>query len=1115
MKTFFCIILILITGVADSQNGYKLITKMMKQINKEISAKNLDKALSIALKADSLYIEEGEDVNSEYVFLKRITGYIYAGLGRKAEAESNYREAMDLYLGIPYQFDPEYIITTNEYALLLMEEGRYAEAEPSLLEAIEYQRSEKHMKAPEYAYTLSSLGNLYYKTGRYIEAESKLKDAISIGAYKTGEFKEDYAQSLDLLADIELETENSLAAIDFYKTALKEYKKIYGEKSTDYAYSLAKLGDAFIKLSQFSAAEPLYKEAINIEKTAGRVKTEDYAFFLNEKAVLFREKSEYDAALSLHKEALSIQKAGGYDVSDTYFNLAQLYTLMADYSSAEEIALRYISSGEMSGKNGTEYLTWINLLGNLYTLTGNYIKAEKIYKEIIEKEKKMNGEVRSDYAVDLDNLANLYRVTGKPELARPLIMKALEIKKKNLGEISVEVAYSLNNLASISRIEGKYQEAESSQKNATELYRKCLGEENSDFAGSLIDLASIYIAEKRYHDAEPLLRRSIEIVNKTNGENHPLCNSAFRILAGLYESTGKADSAEILYLKVNRNLHFQIQDNFSYLVEKEKEAFISTFTHDFSRFNSFIYSRKLNNPALTGIAYDNQLALKGIVLQSSKAFRQAILNSNDNILIDEYSKLSASHTLLIEQQQLPVSQRWVNTDSLESISVEQEKNLNMKMKKIPGFNGISGFENVRWTDVQNELSENEAAIEFVSFDANSDNNETIIYCALLLRKGMKYPEMIKLFNESDLKKFIDKNKSGNDATTADRLYRFSQSDQGKNLYDIIWKPIDNYLGGVEKIYYSAAGLLNTISFDAIPVNADKYLSDKYKLIAMTSTREIIKKSDESLHTTDSQKAVFYGGINYDSDTSKLRSGLQRSANTGSLHRTRFIENDLLRGSGFQFLEGTLSEVQTIESLFNKKNIPAMIFSGDDATEESLKNLNNLNSPVCLHIATHGFFFPRQTNLSESGSVSENSYRSADNPLFRSGLILAGGNHVWKNQVIPPDLEDGILLASEVTEMYLPNTQLVVLSACETGLGDIEGSEGVFGLQRSFKMTGARFLIYSLWQVPDYQTSELMNKFYEGWLKGQLIHDAFRNAQSFMKTKYQGIPSDWAAFVLVE
>ncbi|HBH85224.1 MAG: hypothetical protein A2X05_05960 [Bacteroidetes bacterium GWE2_41_25] len=1114
MKTFFCIILIMASGMASSQNIYKLISRSLKEINQEIDKNNFARALEVAFMTDSLYRVCEETETPEYAYLKRCIGYIYSETGELDSAETYYKEAIELYREYSDESDQYFILALNEYSSFLAEKKRYAEAEPLILEAIEFQADEKEKESPVYAYTLFNLGSLYYETGRYIEAESVLKEAIGLRRIKTSDFREYYPVIIALLAAVNEETENYQAAISLYKNALKDAGKNNGEIN---AYFLTKIGKIYIKLSQFSAAEPLFQKALQIEESSGRIKSENYALYLMELATLYRETSDYEKSMAIYMEALQLQETGGYDTSDTYFNLSQLYTLIVDYASAEEMAVRTVTREEMEEKNSFNYLSYLNLIGNLHTLTGNYPRAEKSYLEILEKGKVLFGEESTDYAISIDNLANLYRKTGKEEMARPLILKALEIKKKNIGEISTVVAYSLENLSSISITEGKFREAEEYQQQAVEIYRKCLGEEHTDFAGAVMSLASVFITAKRYSEAEPLLKRSVEINKRNTGENHPLYTKSLNYLADLYELTGRPDSAELLYLRVNGNYHYQIERNFSYLAEKEKEEYISIFTADFGKFNSFVYNRKLRNPSLTGVAYNNQLALKGIVLQSSRALRQAVLNSGDKILTDMYVSMNSVRTMLLEQEKLPPDQRWVSTDSLERISINLEKELSKKLKAQPALTAFSVYGNrVTWQDVQSSLVNKEAAIEFVS-----TGGDTILYYALVLKPGMKFPVMIELFNEIDLKDLIDKNRSG-DNVNIDRLYRFSKgeglSEHDRNLYDIIWKPMEIYLEETEKIYYSPAGLLNLISFNAILCSENYYLSDKYKLVAVTSTREVIKKSDEMFHSSGNLKMVFYGGINYDSDISRLKSQNKASNKQGLPVRACFRANDSMRGAGFMFLDGTLSEVQKIEPLINKMDIPTQVFSGDEATEESFKSFNNNNSPICLHIATHGFFFPKPAVLHQiqgTRSVSkENLYRTAENPLFRSGLIFAGGNHVWKNEEIPPDIEDGVILASEVAEMYLPNTRLVVLSACETGLGEIKGSEGVFGLQRSFKMAGAGYMIISLWQVPDYQTSELMNKFYESWISGQPIHDAFRNAQNFMKSKYPGMPSVWAAFVLV-
>jgi len=193
--------------------------------------------------------------------------------------------------------------------------------------------------------------------------------------------------------------------------------------------------------------------------------------------------------------------------------------------------------------------------------------------------------------------------------------------------------------------------------------------------------------------------------------------------------------------------------------------------------------------------------------------------------------------------------------------------------------------------------------------------------------------------------------------------------------------------------------------------------------------------------------------------------------------------------------------------------------GYDGTEEAFKNIgaNNASSPRILHIATHGYFFPdpKENNSKTVFGDDEPVFKLSDHPMLRSGLIMAGGSNTWKGEKTLEGREDGVLTAYEISQMNLSNTELVVLSACETGLGTIQGNEGVYGLQRAFKIAGAKYLIMSLWQVPDKQTSLLMTTFYKKWLENKMnISDAFHAAQKELRDI--GLdPYQWAGFVLVE
>jgi CHAT domain-containing protein len=232
--------------------------------------------------------------------------------------------------------------------------------------------------------------------------------------------------------------------------------------------------------------------------------------------------------------------------------------------------------------------------------------------------------------------------------------------------------------------------------------------------------------------------------------------------------------------------------------------------------------------------------------------------------------------------------------------------------------------------------------------------------------------------------------------------------------------------------------------------------------------------------------------------------------------TRSLPKDLLRGAvgDFDYLSQTEKEITGIGSIARQQGYSVDVTDGVRASEESFKALSGKNSPAIIHLATHGFFFPDPKNSKkDEWRAGYTVFQQSENPLMRSGLALAGANNAWNGKPVE-GVEDGILTAYEVSNMYLPNTQLVVLSACETGLGDIQGGEGVYGLQRAFKMAGVKNLVMSLWKVDDITSSEFMQEFYKNIFLKQSIQDAFAHAQTVLKNKYRNDPYKWAAWILV-
>jgi CHAT domain-containing protein len=289
--------------------------------------------------------------------------------------------------------------------------------------------------------------------------------------------------------------------------------------------------------------------------------------------------------------------------------------------------------------------------------------------------------------------------------------------------------------------------------------------------------------------------------------------------------------------------------------------------------------------------------------------------------------------------------------------------------------------------------------------------------------------------------------------------------------------------------------------------------DKYQLQQYNSTRQVALRTSE-IHTKRPASIVLFGNPSFTMDSLELVK--QKDNKQQNQKVSTSIYTPQTRSSNKNVwvnLSGTAEEVKNIKQLFDANKIKTRVFNQKIASEENLKALNG-NSPQILHIATHAFFLPEADNRKkEEGDVQLNTYTLAEDPLLRSGLILAGGNYAWDGNTPVEGVEDGIATAYEISQLDLSNTELVVLSACETALGDVKGSEGVFGLQRGFKMAGVKNMIISLWEVPDKETAELMSTFYSYRLKGKSISEAFRQSQADVRKKYS--PLYWAAFVLVE
>lgn len=969
---------------------------------------------------------------------------------------------------------------TSILAISFQGNKEFPKAEELFLTVKNLRKEKQGDKSRNYVQSLQDLNSLYKQSGQTEKQEAVLKELISIVSVTAGKEHPFYLGIVHDLASLYFETGIYAKAEMLFKEVCEAKKKTLGTDNMDYGQSVNSLAALYGKMGLYIKAEPMFIEAIRVRKKALGETNPDYAMSVVNLGVLYTETGQYEKAEPLLLDAKKI-----------------IYNAR--------------------GKNDYLYASVINSLAGLYSQMGQYERAEPLFIEAKNIRKELLGEKNADYATDLNNLGMIYYEMEDYTKAEPILVEAKNIRKDALGANHPDYAESLNNLAMVYEKTGRYAKAEPLLIEAKDILKTALGDHPS-YATSLNYLAVLYSRTGEYKKAEPLFIEAKNIIIKTLGEKHPLYADLLSYQAFLYDKMGQFATAETLYVENSKVRLLNIQQNFSFLSEREKSDFLTTSIDDFNSFIGFAIRRVRANPAITKQVSNNLLVTKGILLSSRLQVQNSILKSRDTVLIKLYRDWEAQKKYLGQLQQMregSATKMGYNLDSLENVTNTMEKEL---CKRSADFDSDLKIQNTTWQDVQKNLSKTDAAVEFLTYTSsppekfdslnrNISGPDTVWYCALIVRPGYDAPRLIRLFEETQLTDILNQMVNSRGVQVLDQP---ATKEKNMELYDLIWKPIDSLLTGAKTVFFSPSGLLYRASFAAF-ANADmKFLFDRYNLIMMSCTRSI-GKSDFSLKVTPGFNSVIYGGIEYTLEPAKQ---LEEANMYKTAHDALLAMNDnpnfkvSTRGGAWKYLKGTLTEANSISEALLKNKIPTQLYIGKQAVEEAFKSLSG-KSPSVIHIATHGFYFSGDAAKKNS---AEKEVKFLDNPLFRSGLIMAGANRVWTGNASIEGIDDGILTAYEVSLLDLSNTKLVVLSACETGLGDLKDNEGVYGLQRAFKLAGVDYLIVTLWEIRDEVTVEFMNCFYSQWLKGKDIHAAFKYAQDEMRKKYEA--NYWAAFVLL-
>lgn len=564
----------------------------------------------------------------------------------------------------------------------------------------------------------------------------------------------------------------------------------------------------------------------------------------------------------------------------------------------------------------------------------------------------------------------------------------------------------------------------------------------------------------------------------------------------------KVDTLITNYISITENL---INEQFLVMPEKSrKNLWENVYGVNMRQFIPSIIFQSIDYyPALSKALYDCALFTKGILLHTSGEIQSRLREMHDPEIDQYIEAINYSKKRLFEIEQAHPGEypdEWgqlINDiEGMESVVLNLGKKYQDKLF----------LDKVTYEDIKAKLNTNQTAVEILSFESANllELSDSIYYVATIVTPDSEIPQYVYLCEESELSSLLNE-------SNKDNIYSYGRN--GQQLAELIWGKLMPFIGEAKTIYFSPDGLLCQLAVEALPLSKDSVYGDAYDIVRCSSTKYILQRQKDERPT----QVDLFGGIQYDM-TPKEMSVQSNALAMRDAYRGE-MPDSLTRGH-YEELAGAKEEVYSIARLLNKADINGRLYTGSNACEEAFKALSGTR-PNVLHIATHGFFWPEEEASRKDyfmasfmpGGQGISRYVSA---MERAGLLFAGANVAMTGHrdELPSNVEDGVLSAQEISTMDLYGTDLVVLSACETGQGDIEG-DGVYGLQRAFKLAGVQTIIMSLWKVNDAATQMLMTDFYTNWITNKMSkRKAFESAKQKVRAKYPE-PSCWAGFIMLD
>ena len=995
----------------------------------------------------------------------------------------------------------------RDLATLRLQMGEPKRAEPLYLRAIQIAEGALGKDDLVVAELLVGLARVYAKENTPARTLPLLERALSIREKVLPSQDPEVVGALDSLGSAHRAMGAHDRALPYFTRAHATRQAVLGPDHPVVGPSARLLGQAHESVGDYVSAEPLYRQYLTIVEKEHGPDHPTVAGACNDVAAFYVKKGEHRRAEALLRRAITIREkmkgADPLDLASSLNNLAEVYLHLGDVTRAEPLYQRSLAMFEKKlGPSHAEVAVVINNLASLHVTRNDHARALPLLERARGIWETTLGSDHPQVALALGNIAEVHLRRDDLTKAEPLLVRALAIREKAHGADHPSVALAVHNLAALRQLQGKSDEAEALLLRAIAIQEKAYGAKHHEVALARNNLASLYADRGDGARAETMYQRALAMQEESLGKDHPLVAVTLHNLGGLYH--GQPDGfakALAAYERANEITERHLGLIIATGAEDQKLAYMASLwalTHETLSLHA---GRGLTDPRAGRLALTTILRRKGRVLDAMAAGVESLrrrLGPDDQVLLDDLAaargQLAAA--ILRVGSADPASRR-AEVTRLE----EQVRDLEAKISGKSAEFRVQAAP-VTIEGVQAALPEGAALVEiavYTPFSATAKRSERWgkpHYGAHVLRRQGP-PAFVDLGEAAA----IDDHVSALRAALGDPR-SLGAKDLGRALDERVMRPIRALLGDTRVVLFSPDGKLNLVPANAMVDEGGRWLIERFSFTYLTSGRELLRRGVKSPASAGGVTIVAnpsFGAVDGGAASSGARDAEERGS--GATLKLRFTP-----------LPGTASEAAALA-----KVLPgAQVLTAERATKAALQKIRG---PRILHVATHGFFLPEQSAGAGAGAAGTRGFQletgaptsmgaAIENPLLRSGLALAGANTRTGAQA------EGVLTALEASGLDLYGTKLVVLSACETAVGDVHDGNGVYGLRRALVMAGAETQVLSLWKVADEATRDLMVNYYAALQRGEGRSEGMRQVElAMLRDEKTSHPFYWASFIV--